>query len=351
LPTCNLSIADTGPVNEGRRPRDPPGSWGKAKSPPAKPPRADNGLRVSDTRLREVLPQVLESLPKEWRGTTFKNSNLLGREVFTEHLENLILSKSGTEAITTEELVSVGNAEDYLRVASNVSTTLEFALATAKGLPVTQVFTFASKAMPIMSVALTAVSPVHLYIGGATSPFTNKNMELLKLLGVQLTIHAGGSPQPHPGEVVLALDSAVTFDSEWLNSHIDAVAAGNVLYISHVDTVKPADITVIRKRMATPITTPVALGMLEEYARIPVTYSNAMPTPKAMAGFLGHLQTMSGTSVNPAANPVVFTAGLSALCSMYTTLISRGGADVLMCSTAYGGSSQLTDLLTSKVLF
>ena len=53
-----------------------------------------------------------------------------------------------------------------------------------------------------------------------------------------------------------------------------------------------------------------------------------------MAEFHAHLQTLCGTDVNTGANPVVFTAGLPSLCSMWVSLIRRGGADVLMCSTA-----------------
>jgi hypothetical protein len=55
---------------------------------------------------------------------------------------------------------SSGNAEDYFRVASNVSTMLELVLAEAKGWPVSQVFSFASVTMPIVAVVLTAPGPV-----------------------------------------------------------------------------------------------------------------------------------------------------------------------------------------------
>lgn len=61
--------------------------------------------------------------------------------------------------------------------------------------------------------------------------------------------------------------------------------------------------------------------------------------------FSRHLQVLSGTAVNPSASPVCFTAGLPAIATLWTALNSRGGADILMASTAYGGSSQLTDLL------
>jgi hypothetical protein len=29
-----------------------------------------------------IIPEILANMPNEWRGTTFRNSNLLGREKF-----------------------------------------------------------------------------------------------------------------------------------------------------------------------------------------------------------------------------------------------------------------------------
>ena len=92
---------------------------------------------VTDEMVRKALKEILQVLPHEWRGTTFNNSALLGRTVFSDRLCELILSKPNE--FTTDDLVKVGNAEDYLRVASNVSTMLELALATEHGIPTNQV--------------------------------------------------------------------------------------------------------------------------------------------------------------------------------------------------------------------
>ena len=67
-----------------------------------------------------------------------------------------------------------------------------------------------------------------------------------------------------------------------------------------------------------------------------------------MDAFHSHLQELSGTDANLETRPVVFTAGLPSICGLWFTLIERGGADVLMCSTAYGGSSQMTDLVSAR---
>lgn len=46
--------------------------------------------------------------------------------------------------------------------------------------------------------------------------------------------------------------------------------------------------------------------------------------------------------------PCCFTAGLPAICSLWLSLVAQGGADILMASTAYGGSSELTDLIDKR---
>lgn len=48
---------------------------------------------------------------------------------------------------------------------------------------------------------------------------------------------------------------------------------------------------------------------------------------------------MSGTDINNYSLPICFTSGLSGVCSLWLSLIASGGADILMASTAYGGSS------------
>ena len=92
-------------------------------------------LAISEEKMRAALPKLLAAVPGEWRGTTFKNHNLLGRRQFAENMVELINSK---EKYTEEDMVSIGNAEDYLRVASNVSATLELSLARVRGVDVDQ---------------------------------------------------------------------------------------------------------------------------------------------------------------------------------------------------------------------
>ena len=296
-------------------------------------------LAISGEKMRAALPKLLAAVPGEWRGTTFKNHNLLGRRQFAENMADLI--KSNKEEYTEEDMVAVGNAEDYLRVASNVSTTLELTLARVRDIDVDQVWSFASTRMPVLSVLLTAGdTPVTLYTGDAPAMFTPAHADLLALLGVNLT-QKTGPPQSSLDAIVLALDSAGGLGA-------DGVIAGNVLYIINVDKIKPDEILVIRKRMSTPLTTPVAIAMMQELCGLPDTGTKPAPSQAELDAFYAHLQTMSGTAANPACQPAVFTAGLSAICSMYVALLKQKGCNLLMCSTAYGGSSQLTDLITSR---
>ena len=137
----------------------------------------------------------------------------------------------------------------------------------------------------------------------------------------------------------------------------------------------------MRKRLATPMTTPVAIRALEALAaqgggggrhssrpnpvpssvhpvpssvEAPSPSSVEAPSPSEVATFGAHLQEMSGTAVDSKNAPVCFTAGLSALTALWIALTAGGGADVLMSSTAYGGSSQvglLTYLLTCLLAY
>lgn len=59
---------------------------------------------------------------------------------------------------------------------------------------------------------------------------------------------------------------------------------------------------------------------------------------------------MTKTDVNNSVDhqPVCCTAGLTVISSFWLSLINHGGANIVMSATAYGGSSQLTDLLVER---
>lgn len=255
--------------------------------------------------------------------------------------------------MSQEELEGVGESEDYLRVASNPSVLLELTLALEKGLSVDHVVTFGSLRMALIAVALcVSPSPVHVFLGGhsSSSPLLPHHLLLLRHIGCHFFFHPGPPPSPrlsqHEHDIVLAYypDSAPAGP---IPSNVDGVVAGMVLFIADPAKIPEPEIMIRRKRMATPVTTPVALHLLKQIAGL----ESSLPTPPSdaeLAAFYAHLQEMSGTPVDPTRNPTVFTAGLPTLASLWIALINSGGADILMASTAYGGSSQLTDLLITS---
>ena len=320
----------------------------------------------------EDIGAVLKAIPDEWRGTTFDNSELLGRVKFVASLEKLLASKA---PVCEESLMALGNAEDYLRVATNLSTVLEFFLSRDKGFGVQQVFTFASDVMPLAAILLTATAGavVHLYHGSAEPPFTPAQLSILSQLGSNPQLHVGAPPTatcalPAATDLVLwwvGRDDHV-FDARTCPLSVDAVIAPcGVLYIISPRRIDTDAIAVVRKRMATPATTPMCEAMLRRLSeRSAIRVSAAelalelaaddssfrSVTPQELTALHTHLQALCGAPIDraPLAQPRLFTAGLPALASLWLALLRGGGADIVMCSTAYGGSSQLTDLLSAR---
>mmetsp|Transcript_92987 Transcript_92987/g.265455 ORF Transcript_92987/g.265455 Transcript_92987/m.265455 type:complete len:606 (+) Transcript_92987:491-2308(+) len=294
-------------------------------------------------------------MPSDWRGTTFNNSNLLGRKVFSERLQALLVSKAEAklgepDAICADDLANLGNAEDYMRVATNVSTVYENMLALGRGMAPEHVFSFASATMPVVAVVLTAGgAPVHLYHGDAPAPFTAGQIGELAKLGGDLTCHHGSPvPSAHSGATVLALDTVVDASNGHGNA-VDGIVGGDAsLFITNTERIVPSSIMTVRKRMATPITTPAAEQALQSFCGLAATADAEAPSAGEVAEFNAHLQTMSGTVVNPSADPVTCSAGLPTIAALWLALEGMGGADILMCSTAYGGSSELTDLCLTR---
>eukprot|EP00039_Didymoeca_costata_P001606 m.53695 g.53695 ORF g.53695 m.53695 type:complete len:624 (+) comp10879_c0_seq1:69-1940(+) len=308
-------------------------------------------MHVNFEAAKAALPSILQNMPIGWRGTTFRNARLLGRETFANNLGSLIASKT---PITTDTLFALGNAEDYLRVATNISCTLEFVLACKYDYTVTQVFTFGSTKMPLVAVALvTKTGNVHAYYTNEDAFISTEEQEVLSSLGCHVECHKKEVPKKRNASseevVVITLDkedgNEKYFSSEWA----DAIIVGDVLYIVNKDKVSHEDVLVIRKRMSTPITTPMAEARLQELAGIAQTADTKRATEEEVATFHKHLQTLCGTPTDTSTQPVVCTAGLPTTCAMWVSLLQRGGADLLMCSTAYGGSSQLSDIIAERV--
>ena len=251
----------------------------------------------------------------------------------------------GAGAISADDLTALGNAEDYLRVASNICTVYENVLALSRGVPVKHVFSFASATMPVIAVVLTrGGGPVHLYHGDAAAPFDAAGVARLATLGGDLRCVAGAPPATHPGGTVLALEAC----GPDACARADAVVGEGALFINDPTKVSPATILTIRKRMACPITTPAAEAALQAFCGQASTADSEEAGVAEVAAYHAHLQTMSGTPVDTGADPVTCQAGLPTIATLWLTLEDTGGANVVMCSTAYGGSSELTDICMAR---
>lgn len=292
-----------------------------------------------------ALPSILSAIPQEWRGTTFKNSMLLGREVFADKLDKLILEKGS--AISNDDLVSLGNAEDYLRVATNICCVLEYYLGQEHGYSIDRVFTFASAHMPIIAVVLTSATPIHLYLTESeSSPFSIEEVDMLSKISGKLNIYHG-FPVAHCDGVVLVSQS---FPEAFSLDFVDGIIGPSVLFIKNISKIHSSKILVIRKRMSTPLTTPAAEAWLRELAGL-TDSPPPVPSEHEVSEFYSHLQVLSGTPICPKDSPVCFTAGLPAIASLYLSLVQQGGADIVMASTAYGGSSELTDIFKARTSY
>lgn len=311
-----------------------------------------------DERIRSVvLPSVLRSMPAEWRGTTFNNSELLGRAGFTKKLDALLLrhAESGSGEVSASELTDLGMAEDYLRVSSNSSTTLEALLARVSygRADVSNVFSFSSPLTPIVAVMFsTQCKVVHIY-GPTPAEWTPERRKLLaRICCIEIVCQPTANlPTVHkPGVIVLRIlpERSPTAALAGGMGCADALIDGSTLLILDSGHVPPESIMLFRKRLATPATTPMALAALQRLAGVAVTYDTERASTAAIDEACAHLQALSGSVDRPETKPLMFAAGLPALASMWVTLMDNGGVDVVMCSTAYGGSSQVTDVLSAR---
>lgn len=282
---------------------------------------------------------ILDNYPKDWIGTTYANLDLQGRGPWSDRLLDLV---NGSDTISTSSLENLGNAEDYFRVSSNFSCVLETHLSVASGVnSIDNVFTFASTSFPFISLSMVTGLPIAI---DGPSPFDDSALTLLSNLGVSI-VPAGTSGAVNVA--VLPLSLPVTHIPNVADfADADAIVCNSTLYILNADKIDVNQVLVRRKRMSSPFTTDYCIHILKKFAD--PSYSTdweAKPSDEDMEGFLSHLQTMSGATKDMGAKPVTFTVGLAALNSLWLTMASMGGANVLMASTAYGGSSEMTDLM------
>jgi len=204
--------------------------------------------------------QILDNLPQEWRGTTFRNSNLLGRGVFSKNLNALLDARCDGVSITTSDLEDLGNAQDYLRVASNLSTTLEALVARRLGCAAEQVLSFSSVVMPLVAVVLTTTGrTVHVYTENAEQErvLSGALGDILGLLTsegggslseTKLEFHVGEAPSDDTKQgVVIKVQNELLpagTPPTAVSANYHAVVTPEIIHILDTTTVQPAELEV-----------------------------------------------------------------------------------------------------------
>jgi cystathionine beta-lyase/cystathionine gamma-synthase len=257
-----------------------------------------------------------------------------------------LLDPSNRDPIDTKHL-DEWYPEDYVRLGSPFSTILEHVLEKKKGYPPYSVLSFGSLTLPLISVMLTAIDRVFIY-GGTL--FTKAQEDLLAdSYGCNFEFRQG-VPVNHGSNVVVQLTDR---DMTAVSPHADAVVRSDgFIVILNTNKIPPHDVKnergiitqegihTIRKRLGSAPPTPDALAMLRE-DRVPVA-------PDATA-LKQHLKVLGGVE-NAPGDVLVTTCGLTALgaCVMAALDAGERSLDLLMCSTAYGGSSQQADILVKR---
>eukprot|EP00518_Triparma_eleuthera_P018684 CAMPEP_0197551000 /NCGR_PEP_ID=MMETSP1320-20131121/4400_1 /TAXON_ID=91990 /ORGANISM="Bolidomonas sp., Strain RCC2347" /LENGTH=604 /DNA_ID=CAMNT_0043111437 /DNA_START=220 /DNA_END=2034 /DNA_ORIENTATION=+ len=279
-----------------------------------------------------AIPALLEAVPPSWYGTTFPNLDLKSREVFSASYLELLSSS----AISPSSLDELGHAEDYFRVATNLSTILETYYSLHYSVSLPHVLTFRSKVMPL--VALLRQTPLTVVQEGKV--LDQKCQKVLKSLGCDLKV-VSKRPKSKPAGRLLVLFSSASASAPPSFEGYDAVVFDGVLVFREDCGVDTKETFRTRKRMSSPLSTPRCVEVLDELTGKQVK----SPAAQSTSALLAHLQSMSGSSCPT--QPLVFSSGLPSLNAYYASLLLLYPADTVtavMASTAYGGSSELTDL-------
>jgi len=264
-------------------------------------------------------------------------------------MKEMLRILNSDEEITTEHLAEYF-PEDYVRLGSPFSTLLEVVAAVDRGFDPLKAFVFASNTLPLISVLLTAPGEVFVYGRDGDFIITEEQAELLRShYGRKFSLLAG-TPKTHGADdvVVLITDEPA---SE-VDPSVDAVVSrGGFLFLQHADKLPPLDVVgedgqrregihTIRKRLGAATPTPEAIQRLQFEPIDEVPDTSALKQ---------HLKELAGIP-DATGDVLLSTVGLAGLASavMATLEVGKGKVDSLMCSTAYGGSSQQTDILSTR---
>ena len=267
-------------------------------------------------------------------------------------MDEMLALLKGTAPITTEHLAQYF-PEDYVRLGSPYSTLLEVTTALTKGFDPKKAFVFGSSTLPLIATLLTVEAPVRIFSADGAPAIVTPDQEMIlkSSYGCDFTRCAGAPSRDGSGAIVVLIsdEAASSIDA----SVVDAVVAtGGFLHIIDTAKIPPADVArpggapkregihTIRKRLGAPPPTPDAIARLR---------GEALATTPDVTALKAHLQKLGGCE-GAAGDVLLSTVGLSALGACVMAALEMGGSDIdtVMCSTAYGGSSQQTDILCAR---
>jgi hypothetical protein len=277
------------------------------------------------------LERFINNIPPGWFRTTYPND---ARCVGVKDFKAAVLRKLfGDDAVNLFEV----NPEDYSRVSGPTDAAFEVIKAIEYECDHNHVYSFSSSTFPLISTLFSSTSKVHIY-GGC--PFTEDQKDILRQdYNFNFEFHKG-DPKQHGDESVVLIENSPSKELD--KSNIDAIVSlKGLLYILNPTKILPDEIATYRKRLSSPPSAQDVLGMLR--FRTP-------PRAPDTAGLKNHLKSLAGNS-DTEGDPLITGVGLSALyaCTMAAKSISKGNVDIVMASTAYGGSSQQSDILANKL--
>jgi cystathionine beta-lyase/cystathionine gamma-synthase len=277
------------------------------------------------------LERFINNIPPGWFRTTYPNdARCVGVKDFKAAVQSKLF---GDDAVNLFEV----NPSDYSRVSGPMDATLEVVRAHKFECDHNHVYSFSSSTFPLISTLFSSTSKVHIY---GECPFTERQKNILKQdYNFKFEFHTG-DPKQHGDESVVLIENSPSKELD--KSNIDAIVSSEgLLYILDPTKILPDEIATYRKRFLAPPSSQDAFDKLF-----------CQPSPRApdTADLKNHLKLLAG---NPDTewDPLITGVGLSALyaCTMAAKSISEGNVDIVMASTAYGGSSQQSDILANKL--
>ena len=287
------------------------------------------------------LTQLLDNVPEAWLNTTYPNDvRFVGRQAFMDEMVSILEGKTKIDPVRLGSIYP----EDYLRLGSPFSTLLEVTHAMDHGFEPKNVFSFASTTLPLITVLMSVLTPVYVY----GKQILTKEQEALLMsptYNCKLVVCTGEVKAHEDGVVVLVSDDKKITPAAFVDA---LISTDGFLYILNDQKVTPGDfkdsdnnvhvgIHTLRKRLGAPIPTPDAISMLrgEEIDQ----------KERDIVALEAHLKQMAGCE-NEEGKVLICTVGLSALGATIGAALELGGNDIdsIMCSTAYGGSSQQTSI-------